>query len=867
MATLKSVATGNFTSSSTWALCDSTSELDSEASSASSSTAYAATSSFTPGAITVQAICVKIRQIGSTGGTFSTELYNATLGASVAGTEVTIDVADIPASATNTAAVRESLWLSMKFASPVTLLAATNYQVRIKSSLAASVSLYRDATTNNWSRQLVTTTNQAPAAGDKLIVIGEKTGAGASTSYTVTMDSTAATDYGTASTTIESIWIGHNATMSYGTASATNYILRCSGLIGVGFGGTFNIGTTGTPIPRDSTAVLEFDCAADGDFGLRVANGTFVAQGLSRTSGKDVIKCLLNADAATSATSLTVTADTGWLSGDTIGIAGTILGSSQSEERTLSVDAGASTLTISSGLTNAKDGNSLMQAEIVLLTKNVMFRSVSTTAMCYAQVVGANPTIDCDWVDFRYVGANVTNKTGIVFSATGGSCAFNFCSFRNGEYGAFFVSAAANLTVSECVAYANGTTAGNTGNFFHSSVAAIGTVSVTDCYVIAGSGYNVFAASTGMTLTGCRFANASTGGLYILDSTNISGSIGTFDNIYVHSCVNGFTLSYRNATVINNATSKRNSAAGFVLGMHGGSLTNFTSIGNLNGLATGNTPRGVYLKSGVVAGETGYGQATGLNGTDQSWDAYFEDVTFGVVTASNTAHSTSDIALGTTLSNQIMLRNCILASTNEVSNQTNWGLPSYVISERHDQTSGSKRIYRRQGTLSSDTTIFSGSSPSYRITPNTTALKFDHTILRAAVASGTAATVSVKVRESVVGDGTDYNGARIRLIVKKNAAAGIATDTVLATATSASEGAFETLTGTTATVTNDCVLEFCVDCDGTTGWINVDDVTPPAAVSTLGLGAGDETIFVSAYGNNTSGGGGSSATVGYAFVN
>lgn len=41
----------------------------------------------------------------------------------------------------------------------------------------------------------------------------------------------------------------------------------------------------------------------------------------------------------------------------------------------------------------------------------------------------------------------------------------------------------------------------------------------------------------------------------------------------------------------------------------------------------------------------------------------------------------------------------------------------------------------------------------------------------AACASGSAAVVKVKVRESVVGDGTAYNGSRIRLFVKSNAIA------------------------------------------------------------------------------------------------
>jgi hypothetical protein len=58
-------------------------------------------------------------------------------------------------------------------------------------------------------------------------------------------------------------------------------------------------------------------------------------------------------------------------------------------------------------------------------------------------------------------------------------------------------------------------------------------------------------------------------------------------------------------------------------------------------------------------------------------------------------------------------------------------------------------------------------------------------------------------------------------VVLSNPSAGITYDTVLATASGAA-GSWETLSGTTAAVTEDCVLEYVVDCDGTQGWINYD---------------------------------------------
>jgi len=65
-------------------------------------------------------------------------------------------------------------------------------------------------------------------------------------------------------------------------------------------------------------------------------------------------------------------------------------------------------------------------------------------------------------------------------------------------------------------------------------------------------------------------------------------------------------------------------------------------------------------------------------------------------------------------------------------------------------------------------------------------------------------------------DGT-YNGNRARLIVKRNTALGITADTVLDTATVASDLAWEGLTGTTVAVTDNGTLEFTVYLDGTAG--------------------------------------------------
>ena len=139
-------------------------------------------------------------------------------------------------------------------------------------------------------------------------------------------------------------------------------------------------------------------------------------QGLSRTSGKDVVSCLLNTDEAAGQTTLGVDTDTGWLSGDEIGIAPTGSTYSEYEKRTLNANAGASSLSVSAGLTYSHLGTAPKQAEVVLLTRYVVIRSTNSARMFYVGIPApsGNVTFDADWVQFQYCGNTGTNIRGIV---------------------------------------------------------------------------------------------------------------------------------------------------------------------------------------------------------------------------------------------------------------------------------------------------------------------------------------------------------------------------------------------------------------------------------------------------------------------
>jgi hypothetical protein len=309
--------TGNFTTAATWGLVDEssttgTSYLNSEAATTTLGTNYSDTVGtaflYAVTAPTIDGIGIKISNRTGTTGTLKVHLEVATV--EVAGTEVTIDMADLPVIAT---ADINGGWIFFKFASPVALAAATSYNVAAKTSTASMCNLY-SLTGDNISHYLRTTTTGAPAAGNDLIITGEYVDQSTNTAVIVTMDEIATTDYGSAPTAANSlittgIAICQNGTLTYDTTSAHNPLLKISNSIIVYSGGTLSIGTTGTPIPRDSTAVLTFDCGANVDYGLIVRNlGTFNSQGLSRTIGKTFVSTLATTADVTQKTSSAISA-------------------------------------------------------------------------------------------------------------------------------------------------------------------------------------------------------------------------------------------------------------------------------------------------------------------------------------------------------------------------------------------------------------------------------------------------------------------------------------------------------------------------------------------------------------------------------
>jgi hypothetical protein len=859
MATLISGASGDFTDAATWRLVETVSYLESQAGSTAMTTSPVATATFVPAAVAIDAVAVKIavRLSGTPTNTITVELYNNTT-AAVAGT-CTINVADIDFA---TATMLNAGWYLFKFSGgSVTPNGTDSYTVRAYvSATSTGVSLYRNATAGNWSRMLRRTATQAPAAGDILHVIGEHTGAGTGNSFTVTMNNTATTDFGD-NTTVEAtpaLAIGKRGTLTYGTAAATDYYLKLSGHLNVYSGGTLNIGTTGTPIPRGSTAVLEFDCGSDGAFGLVLLDGsTYVAQGLSRTSGKNVVHTKLTADLAAAGTGLSVADDTGWLSGDTIGIAPTTRTSSQFESGTLNGNAGASSMTLNAGATNAHRGDTtnLLQAHVVLLTRNVMVRGMSTALNAFVRIMDA-ATVDCDWVDFRYISANAANKRGIDIdqrdSSRVANVSLNYCVVRDcGNRGVMVTAllAAGTLSITNHTSYRLGVTSlaygiGVAGtNAFGvgitlNNIVHIGAVTATSI------GYFFQPALTSPIATATNLVTAGYTGqgmLFHINGTGVMTSQGTYSNweFYTNSAQGlDFTGARNIGLLIDGVKCWLNSNTGLVLAgtLSGVRIKDYYAVGNTNqNLSSGSSQAtgGVVFQNARMFGHTSFATTYGLTLTNNnavSWsNLRFEKGDFGAAGANGTlvAHSTHDIYIQATTSfdkfHDIVFDYCAFGAGTVIGAAATdlRGFESLLRFQSYNRVAGDDRTYSYAGLGRKQTTI-ADSGAALQMTPYRANAKLDSANgrrgngLLARAASGATLTVSVKVRKD-----SSYNGNAPRLVLKANASIGYDTDTVLDTL-SVGADTWETLTAVLSATSAAGVVECVVDCDGTLGSVYVD---------------------------------------------
>ncbi len=806
------IASGNFTSASTWAVCASTAELDSEAGSTAIATTNLDSAAFTPGAITIDGIIFKVI-------TFSGIVAGRTITIILRNTTTSTDVASVVIDSTN---ITDIGWYCAKLAAPVTLVAGNTYVIRVtKNNATLSVFLYTNGTANNWVRQLRTTTTQAPAAGDKMIICSEVTASGI-TPFSVTMDNTTSTVFGSP-TFPYSLYISTGCTLSYGTAGSTNYQLKIAGLTMVGAGATLNIGTSGTSIPATSTASFLFEPTANVDSGL-VVNGTFNTYGNPLTE----FWALLNVDAAVAATNLTLDRPTGWKSGDLVHFAPTNRLLTEDERRTLAADASGTSISITAGLTYTHSGSNTggydTRGEVVNLTRNIKIGGKSAALQGFILCGSAAtqvPMFTCRYTEFFWLGSSTTNKRGINVAANSSSLVFDlqYCVLRDflsaSSAGIITVANVPNMTISNNIfaVIAN----------YHLLISATTSIPMIENNIFIRSNESnimINFSDVGGTIRNNRASGAGNSGMLLQEAA----SLGIFENNIAHSNgAHGIQMISVQYSVVNSCRTWRNANSGMAVQSTGGEII----INDLD--CFGNTSNGIYMasvsggkqtikNSKIDKGPGGLNQATALLFQLGVAGVYLDNVDF---TGRSGPSTVADIQSGASYSS-VVARNTLFGYANPVNNITTSVVGTTLISQKHNQIANEVRIFKRGGIIQNDTSIFNSGSPSFRIIPNGFE-DIDTEPIYAAVNNGKALTVFLRVRESVAGDGTAFAGSHPTLWVRNNPAVGVVQDTLIGQATSAAVGNWETISGTTPVSTNDGFMNFFLRVSGTAGWVNIDD--------------------------------------------
>jgi hypothetical protein len=839
VATLISRASGNFTSSSTWAVV--TSELDSEASSIGIFTSNTDSPTFVLSATTIDAVALKIMYATypTPSGTVSVTLRNSTTSTNIA--TITVNATDLlpnPTQFNNNYG-----WYVFPFGSNHTPNGTDSYLIRTISSSLNSIRVYANATAGNYSRMFRTTTQQAPASGDKLVIAGEFTGVGTGNSFTVTMNNTSNVPiFGLSpGSTPQSITVNARSTLNWGTAVTTNYNLKWQGIFGVMSGGTMNIGTSGTPIPSSSTAVLDISSTSNADSGLVVFyNGTFNAYGASKTT----VSTLLTSNSSVGATSITVASTAGWATNDEVCIASTSRTRTETENRTISSVTSSTTATLATSLSFAHSGTSPTQAEVGNITRNVKIQGSTTSNSGYVYFTDSS-NVTCRYVEFGRMGSSTFTKRGVEATTTIGILDIRYCVIRDANVSTSsggFVLSGFDTLVSDV--HFNNNVLYNLGGFGIKVDKAIGLINGI---------VEIDSNLVMLTTQSCAYTNNPFNNQFTNNSVAASANHG----IEISSASNGggdfITMSYTSNT------SHSNLFSGFYMSGSGlsGSIisTKLYRNGSIGMNMLNVSTRGLHIESGEFFGnnsvnlgvygkhellylnllnlysETSFTTAGGIGLANTSMVEFtMQNCVLGGTSAAQN-HTIADISAGGDIWFKIRAWDCKFNSSTEIqSPQDSMSPASILSSDRHAQLSGNFKVIKRYGTVARDTTIFRSVSPSMRLTPRTgssTTGRLDssgfHGGFFIPAANGQTKTISIAVRKSTTSDGANYTGGQPRLVAKRNTAIGITSDTVIATATG-SNGSWEVISGSAPTPNDNGVLEIVVDCYGSTGWVNIDDL-------------------------------------------
>ena len=846
MPILLADSTINFNSAS-WKVINAGTYRSSTAAQTVISTTLTTSTTNIPGAIDVEGInLIVLGRSSSVANTFTLQLFNSTTSTGVK--TVTINTNDIPTTTTNF-----NSFLYFKFDAPTLLTAGQSYAIRMSASTTANqVTVYRSATSNDFTFNYVTSTTAAPISGDTLFIQGSYTGTTTPSFETVTYAETGTTP------SYSGLNVSSYGILTLENAPNKNYFLSMTPLAAAGQqfwvngNGIVRFGTSGSPLDNSSTFVLRLPSTIANGNGILIdgIGSEFSAFGRPITRAAK-----LNANVGAN-TGNTITTDivTNWsastITGDLALIGSSTRGTSVIEAKTITSSTGT-TVAFSTNVTNAKSGTTGTQTPVVYLGGNIIFTG-STTTNTFNIRQRYSSKLYLNNVGLSQLGSSTTNFRGLMIEGTAGSeCIIDSCSFYNNNTNALILplTTTDNFIIRDCV----GAISVNIP-----AVTSVNTQIISGCTFIGGTSQAI-----GLTCTSLNTRifnnnfNGNNSTTVCLTYSPAFTTLRTTPSIYniEIGAAPGAAFSYGGTNVLMSGITIWNcNSTGLLFGTANASLQEginisvYGSFSNNIGFASNLLP--LRFTNCRFGAET-YGQSNAINinfttpiffpySTSQT-SLVFDSCVIGNSTLPASTADVNVTTAGCFLPN-VLFDNCTLGSTNRYSIATNnLTLGSRLKFQKINGDTNQHRTYYRAGHILSDSSIVDTSPISYRAVPESATINLISPLFKVNILSGQSVTLTAKVRKSVVGDGAAYNGSlqpSLAILYRNGlgfsgltySGVNISNSFVIdefatvASATNVANGNWESLSWVSPVATDNTAIDFYSICNGTTGWVNWDTI-------------------------------------------
>jgi len=765
---------------------------------------------------------------------------------------------------------------------------------------------------------LVTTATQSRNYNDNAIIAGEYYGRTSSNTWTMTMDATAS------AATFSNMFIGSNGILTFVTQSAYNPYLKLRGMLDIGANAIVNIGLSGSPIPYNSTARIDFSSTYsywDSSNYVRLSDGIIIRMGgqLNSYSGATIsYKANLSKTVNVGSKTASLATPINWSTGDIVALPPTET-YNYDEVFTLTQNSSGLTVSLPSAASYTHSSTASYTGEIVNLSRNIKIGSIDDNYGSYILnlygILNLNST-ELYSLGFRAPDVITTATTftysslrgGIFFtsniSASYSSTNIDNCSVKNTTTGisSNYVSSiggsyiptdkgynVCNFTINNTIVYKlrfpmiigeqvapsslttaksywsiNGYTSNIVNSFTNNII--VGGTNVAAA-AINGSGATIGILQQDILLTnnlftgmlGCSSPKSSVLIMEVGSSLEYIAYQNTIDNNTLRANYSGLALNNGAASSLSKyQISNFNIIKTYLPGIttiRGSDITLYNFNLLYNNTSNSSTLANVDLGSQQIIATQIFnnsGPIKFINSTFSNTNfnfnltqdlinlkfinCFFNSTSGDFAFQKNAANAYSTNFVSPNSSTfRIFLDNCKSTSGVFLTHSYMFNSHSYIKTKNLNGVTGSFKSWYGSGIVEKDTSFGVNSikaSPSTQLVTyvNVGTLPISSTssgvYLEASrkiipVLQNKVLQVGVYVRKSKTSDGANYNGTQPRLMIGANSMIGITYDTLLTTG-NLNNGIFEFISATYSFI-NDGVAEVWIECNGTTGWINVNE--------------------------------------------